>query len=138
MLAIVNVMIIKGAIAVAELSGIFVQPSAPRDTNAAMIAMNKIEATPVAERNSNPTTSNIATSIAGVKVAPSCWLEFENCAPIAILPVEEKSMSGYLALKVASIGSTSAMTSGISFARSRPGRRKMIATGETELFLSIS
>ena len=87
MLATARVIIIRGAIAVAELSGIKLQPRAPRETNADKIAISSIEKTPSTVLNNNPTISNMAISIAGVRLCPSFWLASAKASPIGTDPV---------------------------------------------------
>ena len=64
-------MIINGAIAVAELRGMRLQPSAPREMSADKVATSKTENTPDIVRSKKPTISSMASSIAGVRLWPS-------------------------------------------------------------------
>ena len=97
LLATANVITISGATAVAELIGMRVQPSAPSETSADSAASTRISSDPVTVRSRMPTTSNIATSMAGVSVSPSFWLAVANAWLIATDPLALNSISGYSA-----------------------------------------
>ena len=94
LLATASVITISGATAVAELIGMRVQPSAPRDTSADRAARIRISSDPVAERSRSPTMTSIATSMAGVSVSPSFWLAVAKAWLIATEPLALKVMSG--------------------------------------------